>query len=88
MTFATTGRVLTELAHQSFWIFAFSMMSLNIGISLAMRAAWPLPVKRGDIEARFDQPFCISGRLRMSSMTFSSLATTSGGVLAGATSAQ
>ena len=63
------------------------MMSRNIGTSLVTRAMWPLPSF-----ACTSKPDCvslarISGRLRISSVSFSSWRTISGGVFAGATSA-
>jgi hypothetical protein len=63
------------------------MMSRNIGTSFATRCMWPLPSRAVTSKPALVSFSRMSGLARMSSATFSSRATTSGGVFAGAISA-
>mgnify|MGYP003694322317 CR=1 FL=1 len=66
---------------------AWTMMSRNIGTSLATRSMWPWPVLRRHLEPGLGQSLTHVGLAEISSATFSSRLTISGGVFAGAISA-
>src|SRR5262249_18371206 len=82
------GSILSRaVVDYSFLMPAWAMMAANIGPSLATRSMWPLPSRAVTSNPASVSLCRMSGLLRISSATFSSRLTTSGGVFAGAISA-